>query len=264
MRKDIFEIIEFATSLHFRVTLLTNATLLNEASIQGLATSNVFEISTTMFSTQNEIHDAITCRKGSLSKLINNLELLRQTDIKIKVKMPIMTINYQSLPDMIGYCRENNFEFLSSPIIFPENDGDKSTYSLRLEGKELIETMKILDSHNGFTKSEVHTADVPCTALLYSFSIDCEGNVFPCNSFYYKIGNVFDNSLPEIWYNSKEAEYIKGLKKTDLKNCGECALKSECQRCPGMSLFDGDLLGCDTFSKDIALTRLCGYQNCTF
>lgn len=256
LRKDIFEIIELCRSLYMRVTLLTNATLLNEDKIKKLQKLHITEVSTSLFSLDNDIHNNITKGDDSLYNVLRNLDILKKTDIKVKVKMPLMKKNFKCLESVWRYSKDNNFEFLASPIIFPQNDGNSKPKQLRLEDNiELSETIKKLDKITGYKKSYAHNENVPCMALSYAMSIDCDGNVFPCNSLFYKVGNVYEESIEEIWLNSKKLRYIKDIQNKDLKQCIGCVHKKDCQRCPSMALFDGDILGCDTYSKKIAKIR---------
>lgn len=68
LRSDIYEIIEYARNLKLRVFLLTNGTLLGEKEIQLLKKYNIAELSISVYSLDDTIHDSITGVKGSLKK----------------------------------------------------------------------------------------------------------------------------------------------------------------------------------------------------
>lgn len=96
-----------------------------------------------------------------------------------------------------------------------------------------------------------------CAALKYSFYIDCHGNVYPCNSFLYKMGNIFERSIRDIWYSSKVYSEIRNFKKNNLDNCKKCSLEKYCTRCPAFAYFENqDMYACDLFAKEIAELRL--------
>jgi radical SAM protein with 4Fe4S-binding SPASM domain len=253
---DIFEIISLARKLYMRVFLLSNATLLDENSVDNISKLFISEFSTTIFSLNNEIHDSITNVKGSLSLILKNMQLLKEKGIRVKVKMPIMQINVSDFKNVKEYCKANSFDFFASFVIFPKFDGDKSPKTLSADLDSLRFILDDLDILNSYSGISLDSYTVPCKALFYSFSIDCNGNVFPCNSFPYKVGNVYNNSLHNIWYNSKELKHIKSIKMSDLKHCTSCDKKNRCNRCPAMAYLDGnDLYGCDFFAKSIAGIR---------
>jgi radical SAM protein with 4Fe4S-binding SPASM domain len=92
--------------------------------------------------------------------------------------------------------------------------------------------------------------------IFYSFAIDCHGDVFPCNSFLYKVGNIYENSVEDIWLRSEALEELKQIKNSDLKSCLGCNYKKYCERCPGMALLEkGDFKGCDSYAKTVAEIR---------
>lgn len=259
LRDDLFEIIKVARSLYMRVFLLSNGTLLNKKSISKLKQLHISEFSTTIFSMNPEIHDSITQKKGSLSLLLDNLEELKKTGIRVCVKTPLMKKNLENFVDIQTYCKKNNFDYLVSPLIFSKNNGDSSPKELRIQDRELCSAMKIIDSIN--RNDHLHAKDVPCAAIFYSFAIDCQGDVYPCNSFFYKVGNVYQQSLRDIWYSSEELKLIKSIRNSDLKCCIECEYKSQCDRCPGMVFMEErNLFACDQFAKKLAEIRLSNYS----
>lgn len=256
LRDDIFELIEVARKLHMRVFLLSNATLLNNSTVKRLSQLYISEFSTTVFSLNADIHDSITGTTGSLDTVLKNLQLLKEYGIRVKVKTPLMSTNAFCFKDIKKYCDQNNFGFLVSPTIFSKNDGDESPKDLRVGQDDLCLILKDIDKLNDNGKKNLYKYDVPCTALFYSLAIDCNGDVFPCNSFLYKVGNVFDESLRNIWYESESLKLTKNVKKTDLENCTECNNKLYCYRCPGMAFNDSkSVFSCDTFAKSMAEVR---------
>ena len=63
IRKDIFEIIEYARKLYMRVFLLSNGTLLTDNIVARLQRFHITEFSTTLFSMNCDVHDSITRKK---------------------------------------------------------------------------------------------------------------------------------------------------------------------------------------------------------
>lgn len=259
LRKDILHLIETARDLYFRVYLLSNASLLTEEIIQFLAKMHIESFSTTVFSLNPEIHDFITGVKGSLDRSLKNIFMLKKYNVNVMIKTPLMEINKFAYKELSDFCNKNHFAYMSSPIIFAKSNGDKSTYKLRINPEDLKLVVKDTDKAKKDRESDrpfLYEYDEPCSAFFYSIAIDCEGNVYPCNSMYYKIGNIFDNSISDIWNNSNELRYIKSIKKENLDECKKCSLKSYCERCPGLALLeDNALTGCSSSAKQMALVR---------
>ncbi|KWX75486.1 hypothetical protein AMQ84_17860 [Paenibacillus riograndensis] len=260
LRDDLYELIETARSLYMRVFLLSNGTLLDETKIEQLSKLYISEFSTTMFSVQSEIHDSITKASGSLDSLKRNLQLLKEHNIRVQVKMPVMQTNAFCIDEVREYCEQNQFKFFASPMIYSKINGDESPKCLRVKRENLGAVIKKIDGFNNQKNKLIHETEVPCGALFYSFSIDSNGDVFPCNSFPYKVGNVFENTVSEIWFKSESLKFIKSIKKSDLKDCPGCKFELQCERCPGMALLDSkNVFSCDTFAKSIAELRSQNY-----
>lgn len=257
LRDDIFEIIETARKLHFRVFLLSNASLLNEEKIKKLANLHISEFSTSIFSLDSSIHDKITGVPGSLETTLENLFLMKKYNLNVKIKTPLMKDNKFCYRDLKEFCNINNFDYYASPVVFSKSNGDTSTHLLRIKQNDLVKIINEIDMYKrDKNRPNVNEYDVPCAAIFYGFSIDCKGDVYPCNSLYYKIGNILENKIQDIWNNSPKLQELKKIKNSDLYECKECSLKDTCERCPGLALLeDQDLLGCSTVAKSLAIAR---------
>lgn len=253
LRKDIFEIIELARSLHFRVNLLSNASLLDEEKIIKLSKLNIRIFSTTVFSMEDSVHDYITNSRGALKKTLDNILLMKKYNIPIKIKTPIMKYNTFDYRKIKEFCEYNNFKFQADTAITIKNDGDVSPISLRVKNEDL----KTVISEINVDKDKKYTFDLDreaCRSILYNLHITCEGDVYPCVSFVYKVGNIFENSITEIWNNSVSLQKVKKIKNKDLSECIKCDLKEFCSRCPGGALIEkNDLFGCDEYNKISAI-----------
>jgi len=256
LRDDLFELIDYARALFMRVFLMSNGTILTIEQAERLSKLSIAEFSTTLFSLEQQIHDRITRRDGSLERLLANLQLLKDNNIRVRIKTPIMQSNVNSIKDIRSYCDKQGFVFSASPVIYAKNDGNKSPTTLRAAKEHLHLAVKMMDEFEDRHENILHKFDVPCAALFCFFSIDSKGDVYPCNALFYKVGNIFESSLSDIWNYSKELKYIKNIKCNDLSECNQCTYKDICERCPGMALLDhGDILACDTLAKAIAEIR---------
>lgn len=257
LRDDIFKIIEAARNLHFRVNLLSTATLLDEEGIKKLADLYIKEFSASIYSLDSSIHDSITGVKGSLEKTINNLMLMKKYNISVEVKTPLMKDNYMTYKVLQEFCKDNRFKHELTPVITSRNNGDTWPQSLRIDENYLPDILRETDIDIKEKKKKSFDEDAePCKLIFSSLYIDCKGNVYPCNSFLYKVGNIFQNSVIYIWNNSQKLKYLKEIRNKDLHECVDCSLRDSCKRCPGLSLSeDNSLLGCSSTDKCMAAAR---------
>lgn len=254
LRTDIFKIIEYARSLNLRVFLLTNASLITEEIARKLRKLNIAELSVSIYSLNPEIHDKITNRQGSLERTLQGLSYAKAQGIRIIIKTPLMECNKYSYRDLEKYCADNGYKYMASEIIFSKSNGDSRVKELSINTVDMKIIAKEIANLEPVGKRNYY--EEACGSLKYMLAIDSMGNVFPCNSFLYKVGNIKKDSLSKIWENKKLKE-IQNIKKKDLKKCINCELKSVCSRCPGLAwLEDGDYMGCSSAAMLNAKMRL--------
>ena len=70
MRKDFFEILEYARELKFCVKLKTNAVLIRERQADRIRSLGVQSVQISIYSHRPEVHDAITKIPGSLKRSV--------------------------------------------------------------------------------------------------------------------------------------------------------------------------------------------------
>lgn len=256
LRDDIFEIIKAFRKVGLKVSLYSNGSILDREKCGKLRDLGIHQFSTTIFSLEPEINDAITCRKNSLRTILLNLSLLEEYGIPIQVKMPIMKMNYKSYAALKQFCHERNYSFFPSPNITPKTDGDFSPLNFELEDKEFAEVIRDIEIDNIRDEVEFQNVfkadDIICHALNNSIFIDSAGDVFPCISWRVKLGNIYEKSIDEIWSSSEALKHLRSLKKSNMKYCGTCEYSPHCTICPGDSMLDGDMFGCSSLQKKCA------------
>lgn len=257
LRNDFFEIIEFARRNHMRVFLLSNISLLTEDIIIRLKKLYITEISTTIFSMDPLINDSITKVRGSLAKILKSIYLLKKHKIPLFVKTPILESNSDTYLSVLKFAKNNEIRFMISPIIFSMSNGDSSNLDVRVDVTKLPKIMEKYNSLDGRSEPVFKSEEVPCSALFYNIFIDSCGNVFPCNTLYFKVGNVLNQSLKYIWNKSVELKFIKNIRNSDLKSCLTCDVKNSCFRCPGLAyLEENDIFACSSIAKENATAVL--------
>lgn len=250
LRKDLLEIIEEARKLFLRVFLLTNATLITDSLARKLSQFNIAEISVSVYSMEEAEHDWITGIKGSLKKTLEGINNAKKYNIPVVIKTPLMEKNKDAFYKVSEFCEKNGFEFMTSSIIFSQSDGNTKPYDYKINDKDIQKIVREVSKYDKPNPGKKY--EEACGALKYTLALDCYGNIFPCNAFYYKLGNIREDALLDIW-NSPKLRKIQNIKKTDLKLCKECGLSKVCNRCPGLAyLEDGDMFGCSTTAKNLA------------
>lgn len=255
VRQDILDIIKTARKMGFSVQLLSNASLLTENMADELAKLYISVFSTTVFSLDEDVNDRITGVPGSLKAVLHGLDILEKYGINTEVKTPLMKINRFAYRRLQPFCKEHGFRYMASSIITSRSNGDSSTAALRLDDEDFLTMFNELEApkFKSYKPTEFKTNDWPCPSIRNKLNIDCHGDVFPCNSFYCKVGNVNEEELKTIWNDSEVYARLNAIRKKDLQDCVHCEIKEYCTRCPGRALLeDKNLYGCSSLDKRFA------------
>lgn len=255
LREDIMDLILYARECYMRVFLMSNASLLTEEIIKQLKMLGIAEFSTTLFSMKESIHDAITQRKGSQRKTIENIMLLKKYGIPVTIKIPLMEENKYEYRDVEHFADLNNFNFMSTTTIFTKSNGDNSPHDLKITNDLHIILNETRELQKKYRKEDIsyNKVGIPCGAGFNSIAINYDGMIWPCNSLMLNLGNVYKNNLIEIWKDSNNLKEWRDKSILQIKACEKCKLTKKCLRCPGMALLeDGDLYGCSSSAKQIA------------
>jgi len=255
LRKDVFEILEYAVEKRFAVMVLTNATLITSSDIKKLKALNIHELSTSLYSLKAEVHDKITGVKGSFSKTMKALKEIKRVVMSVRIKTPLMTSNYHEKKAITAYAKKNGFKMLFDPVLSPKNDGSTENTEGKI-GNEVLE--KVVSQHcAGWRYSGKYIEkNVICSAGKNFAAVNPYGDVLSCLQIPLSAGNLKRKSFKEIWRNSPLLKKIRGMKLGDLKECGNCKDIRYCNRCPGLALLEnGSLFGKSKSACQMAVMR---------
>lgn len=244
--KDLFQ--EAMRYPHLVQEINTNGLLLNKEWVKMIGRANtrlIFSID----STEKEAYEYI--RKGAkFENLIENINLIREiekssSNVKLDktINIVIMRSNYRTLEAFIDFALEYKFSGLNflnmigdvcpQENIFRPPDIEALNY-LKSNFPFIIKRAKscginlshelspfLYEDNNPYNVSEPSNRDgLFCVMPWKSLFIDGsqEGTVYPECLCRRPIGNIFKNSLAEIWDNEEMQNYRKKIARGDLQN----------------------------------------------
>ena len=139
MRKDFFDIYEYAQRKGFLVTLFTNATMITPEIADRLAQNPPFCIETSCHGGTEEVFDAVTQVPGSFKKFVEGVRLLMERGLSVKVKTKAMTLNRGRLHEIKKLVESFDLEFRFSTDIYPDLNGSLKPCAYRLDPEEIVE-----------------------------------------------------------------------------------------------------------------------------
>ncbi len=251
LRRDCFEILEYARALRFNVKLKTNAVMIGPKEAVRLRKLGIEQVQISVYSHRPEVHDAITKLPNSLRRTTEAIKHLKANDIKVSITNVLMKYNNGDARAVKKMAEDLGVNFVIDPTITPMLNGDRSIMSLGITTKELEEIMQMEEfvGNVGEFCAPVSTVDedvlegYSCSAGHTLAYISPFGDVYPCVQFPMPCGSVRKQSFREIWYDSPAFAELRSVHVRDLHTCSSCTHTAYCSRCPGLAYMEGDFRG---------------------
>jgi radical SAM protein with 4Fe4S-binding SPASM domain len=251
LRRDCFEILEYARELGFNVKLKTNAVMIGASQAARIKQLGIEQVQISVYSHLPEIHDAITKMPGSLRRTLEAIRHLKANGVKVSITNILMKQNASNAKAVKQLAKDLGAEFVVDPTITPMLNGDRSITKLSVSAKELedlFHTEEFVGDVGEFC-APVSDADedllegYSCSAGHTLAYISPKGDVFPCVSFPMPCGSLREKSFREIWYRSDALTELRSVKVKDLPTCSVCTHAGYCTRCPGLAYMEGNMRG---------------------
>ncbi len=251
LRKDFFEILEYARALLFSVKLKTNAVMIRERQAKRIRSLGVQSVQISIYSHRPEVHDAITKVPGSLKRSLQAIRLLKAHGLNVTIADVLMLQNLQDYPGVRALAAELGVLFTIDPTITPKMDGDRSILDLNVDRTALGRVFRdeaLVGSVEEFCRPPKEADDddldgQPCSAGHTACYVSPYGDVYPCVQFPLPSGNVRRTPFLEIWRRSEQLNEVRSITLRDLPSCSKCVHGATCTRCPGLAYMEGNMRG---------------------
>lgn len=251
LRRDCFEIIEYARELEFNVKLKTNAVLVREKEARRLREAGVEQVQVSVYSHKAEIHDAITKLPRSLKRTLGGIRVMRAAGLKVTLANVLMRSNAGDYAGVQALATETGAQYTLDPTITAMLNGDSSILGMRLPSEELrtvFRDERLVGDVGEFCAPPAAVDDgvregIPCSAGHTSCYVSPWGEVYPCVQFPLACGNMRRQSFAEIWAGSAQLREVRGIRAKHLSTCSSCAHLGTCTRCPGLAFMEGNMRG---------------------
>ena len=228
LREDASEIISYASSLGFNISITTNGHLLTDQIINAILRGTVSRVTVSFHSADKDIYNILFGVTGDeFDKAIQNITLMKRLGINVGLAVTITKYNYKGLNKIINFARslgitENNIGFNQ---LIP---GKTQIADLCLTLDEKLEVANYMK--NNCLKACLRDHFL-CDAGRTSLHIAYNGLVYACPLLDVIAGNVNLTSISEIWENSDYFIMLRSLKPEHFKKCYYCPTKTRCQMC---------------------------------
>ena len=251
MRKDFYEILEFAHAKSFCIKLKTNAILVRPDDAKRIRSLGVDSVQVSIYSHRGEVHDGITKVRGSLKRSLEGIRLLREQGLNVIIANALMSNNLQDYREVKALAAELGVKCTLDPTITPMMDGNRSILHLNVGEEDLKRVFRdesLVGNVEEFCAPPVGADQdaldsLPCSAGHTACYVSPYGDVYPCVQFPLPSGNLRKTKFIDIWRDSPQLNEVRSIRLRDLPSCSSCAHGGTCTRCPGLAYLEGNMRG---------------------
>jgi|SRR5579859_607977 len=264
MRRDFFEILEYARKRTFCIKLKTNGILIRQKEADRIKALGVESVQISIYSHIPAVHDAITKLPGSLAQSIEAIRRLRAHGIHVIIANVLMVQNAHDYAGTRALAAELDAQFIIDPTITPMMDGDRSILSLNVDEDALREVFQNESIVGGNVEEfcappqgpdEDALDMLPCSAGHTACYVSPYGDVYPCVQFPLPSGNVRRMKFVDIWRDSPQLNEVRSITLRDMPSCSKCTHGGTCTRCPGLAYMEGNMRGPSTQDCEKSFAR---------
>jgi putative heme d1 biosynthesis radical SAM protein NirJ2 len=264
LRKDIFELVEYAAGQGLRPVFGTNGILLTRETVQRLKDSGAVAMGISLDSTDPEKHDSFRGIPGSFDKTVNGMKNCKEAGLRFQIHTTVMDWNYDEIEQVTDLAVELGASAHHIFFLVPTGRAAHLASGIMNAKKyeELLE--RIIDRQNE-VPIELKPTCAPqfmriakqkgikmrftrgCIAGITYCLIGPTGDVQPCAYLDMKLGNVRERPFTDIWQNSPVFERLRTMDYTGA--CGICEYKDICGGCRARAAYyhKGDYMASETW-----------------
>ena len=283
LRKDFWELLEYARSKGFAVALYTNGLKAGEKFIDNLSKYWPTSVSISIYSALPEVHDKVTRVPGSFFKSISALQRINEIGIKTYLKSTQMSHtveSYQLIYDLaksVGAGAEVDMHMSDGA------DGAKIASTLSVKDPRTLVVMALTPdsplyihtAEENFAQIKKDVDSTVCGAGVSFMYVDPEGNYSPCSSMPIGAKNLRDLPFVDYWKSStigrqgdwgfqqteateeQDLNWWQNIRLRDYHECGTHRRCGWCTKCPGLAyLQHGDVLAPSEVNCRLAGARM--------
>lgn len=269
VRKDIFELTNYARNKGIYVAIATNGTLITKEKAKKMKESGVSFTQISLDGASPNVHDSFRGINGVYDKTIQGIKNCVREGFFVNIATTATKYNYNEIPMIIDLCDSLNVNWFMLYNFVPtgrgqyinENDLNPTEREKLLEllwqklkkggnvnvlstapqfsrialEAEVGNPSKIVPTHFAnpeFSDKLVNLAEFigGCGCGRFYCAIRANGNIEPCVFFPLKLGNIKVDDFEEFWKNNK---ILKELRNKDILegNCGKCDYRYYCGGC---------------------------------
>jgi radical SAM protein with 4Fe4S-binding SPASM domain len=266
-REDLFELVDHSQKAGITSALATNGTLIDSNIAIQIKKSGISRVAVSIDGATADVHDSLRQLDGAFEKALNGIKLLSNEKIPFQINVTLTKHNAGQLKDIFELAKSLGAVALHIFMLVPVGCGqtlaEEDILSAQQYEQKLIEIyalenlgelqvkvtcgphyqrvlkqkgLNFLSHGSAAKKSSVPGAHKHkqisrgCLAGIGVLFVAHQGDVFPCGYLPVKCGNILEEELSEIWYNSTDLARMRDSDALEGK-CGICNYRQLCGGC---------------------------------
>jgi radical SAM protein with 4Fe4S-binding SPASM domain len=266
-REDLFELVDHSQKNGIISALATNGTLIDSLIAKQIRKSGFSRVAVSLDGATADVHDSLRKLDGAFEKAIKGIKFLSNEEIPFQINVTLTKHNAGQLKDIYELAKSLGAVALHIFMLVPVGCGQTLTeediLSAQQYEQKLIEISTLenlgelqvkvtcgphyqrvirqkdlnFQNHSSTTKrssvpgeSKHKKISRGCLAGIGVLFVAHQGDVFPCGYLPVKCGNILEEKLSEIWYNSVDLARMRDSDALEGK-CGICSYRQLCGGC---------------------------------
>lgn len=250
IRKDLFELLDYASKKNIGIELLTNGTLVTDKVIRRLQDINLFTVQVSIDGI-GPTHDDFRGLPGAYTRAINAVRLFRDAGYEVVISTAVTKQNLDQIPSIIDKAIELGASAYKTTLFMPAGRGaDANTDDLSMTpeatrhfafelkkkkeqvGRQIVINNEVLypwltgvaEPRETFTPED--ETPIGCTAGNSSLYITPDGKITPCPFLQqFVAGDIRTQGIDRIWQHSMVFDKFRNITRRDLQGkCHGCEL----------------------------------------
>ena len=246
LRKDLPRLVSAACGIGLRVNLITNATKITPERAAELAQAGLYSAQVSIEGPSAESHDSQTAVAGSFERSWRGIENLIAAGIRTQTNTTLTGANAGEAEGIVELLAERGMKRFAMNMLMP--CGSSRTHGdLRISYSEIGEVISRVQRRAReleieflwysptpyciFNPISSGLGNKGCAACDGLISVSPTGEILPCSSFEYGVGNLLEGDFRGLW-TSARARYWRS-KRYAPPQCSGCPTFDACAgACP--------------------------------
>lgn len=259
LRKDVFELANYGTTLGLRMVMATNGTLTTPEVVEEMKSSGIKRVSISLDGPNALDHDEFRKVPGAFDGALEGIELLKMGGMEFQINTTVTKHNVHHIPEMLNLAMNlgaaAHHLFLLVPTGRAKDMIDQEIDALEYEkvlhwfydmGKKVPIHLKATcaphfyrilrqEAHKRGEKVDFETYGLDavtrgCLGGTAFCFISYDGVVQPCGYLELNCGDLNQSTFGEVWKDSGVFEKLRDFSEYEGK-CGRCEYLRVCGGC---------------------------------